>query len=102
MEVEMKTGLRSPLRVLGVFRFGIVMTSLGLTAVACGGDDDAPPSHCDEPQVECGGECVDLSSSADHCGACDSACGSGEACFDGLCCAEGSQVCDGSCVDIAT
>lgn len=51
----------------------------------------------------CDGTCTDVSSSADHCGACDNACGVGETCVDGVCdtCAEDAKTdCDGTCADL--
>lgn len=42
------------------------------------------PADCPTGTV-CGTECVDLSSSDDHCGKCGEACGDGESCFGGTC-----------------
>jgi hypothetical protein len=49
----------------------------------------------------CGGDaCIDLESSAQHCGACDSPCPPGVACVAGECaCPAGTEACDGACVD---
>lgn len=65
---------------------------------------------CFTPEIECGGVCVDPRSDPDHCGACDNACTSSEACecyppdacMLGTCvtdCTDGMTLCDRSCVD---
>ena len=41
--------------------------------------------RCTGGETLCNGECVDLQSSADHCGACDTRCASGEGCHGGAC-----------------
>jgi len=49
----------------------------------------------------CDGACVDLPTDREHCGDCDHACPTGEACIDGTCaCPDGGQNCDGVCVDL--
>lgn len=51
----------------------------------------------------CGGVCVDLQTSADHCGECGRAAdGPGQACVDGALGCEVGELCDGSCVDVGT
>ncbi|MAC25698.1 MAG: hypothetical protein CMH59_04345, partial [Myxococcales bacterium] len=40
---------------------------------------------CPTGQVECSGECVDVGSDPDHCGACGTSCGAGEVCSEGSC-----------------
>lgn len=40
---------------------------------------------CEEPTSECGETCVDLSTSVEHCGACDHACAGSDACIEGEC-----------------
>ena len=56
--------------------------------------------------VECGPDCVDTRSNANHCGGCNQRCSSAEVCKDGTCqCpdAKASDYCDGiGCVDLAT
>ena len=93
--------------------FGVACTSM---ALGCGpaevdgnnGSEDAGleevgPS-CDEGQLECGGECEDVSTSAQHCGACGNACGAGAACAGGACaCDGGLDWCGaGDCVDLGS
>lgn len=54
-------------------------------------------------EERCGEELVDLSSSTDHCGSCNSPCGSLEWCIGGECvCAPGADACSGSCVNLDT
>jgi hypothetical protein len=51
-------------------------------------------------ETRCDDELVDLSSNFDHCGDCDTACGSRQLCSDGTCvCEPGFDTCGGSCVD---
>jgi hypothetical protein len=52
-----------------------------------GGLVDAPPpdaSSCDAPLTNCGGACVDLATSEDHCGACGWNVVGGRTCIDGV------------------
>jgi hypothetical protein len=64
---------------------------------ATSGDTTSEASTCEM----CGGDaCIDLESSAQHCGACDSPCPPGVACVAGECaCPAGTEACDGACVD---
>jgi hypothetical protein len=50
----------------------------------------------------CGDELVDLSSNPDHCGSCDTVCGSDESCVSGSCACDDADldVCSGRCVDV--
>lgn len=58
---------------------------------------------CAEGLEECSGECVDTSSSLEHCGACGSACALLEQCNDGECeCAEGYTECASGCVQLSS
>ncbi len=55
---------------------------------------------CFGGQTRCGVSCVDTSSSAYDCGACDHACDRGESCERGVCtCAGGRSRCGSACVD---
>jgi hypothetical protein len=47
--------------------------------------DAAPALTCNEPQRACGGSCVDVTSSAMHCGGCGAACQNGQTCTQGQC-----------------
>jgi len=75
----------------------------------CETNADCPPLHyCAGECVcfdgyECGGECIDVQSSMEHCGECDNACGAGGTCDMGTCgCADNQMSCGASCVDPMT
>jgi len=79
---------------------------LGFVA-ACGGDstpstpDASVPVTCDSVGVAlCGGSCVSTESDPAHCGGCDKACATGQACEGGVCVAlcqiDGKQVAAGA------
>lgn len=62
-------------------------------------DVDAESPQC--PQDQCGDDCVDLSSSADHCGYCDQPCEAPRTCQDGHCeCPGDDELCADQCVDV--
>ncbi len=71
-------------------------------SIATGGSDGLAAGPCIEPNVECGGACVDTSRDPDHCGGCDSPCTTlGEKCIEGTCqCPEGALICGDGCVDV--
>jgi hypothetical protein len=48
----------------------------------------------------CGGRCVDLQSSPDHCGSCGNACSGNRRCVTGVCCKSGESACSGECVNL--
>jgi hypothetical protein len=53
--------------------------------------------------VECADECVDTSTSLEHCGACDNACPLDAECLEGVCTCPGEEEdCDGVCTDTQT
>ena len=59
---------------------------------------------CGAGQTSCGTACVDLQTSADHCGACGSVCAGGSTCQKGFCTSEGScaadrLACGSKCID---
>lgn len=88
------------MRRLVFLSFFALLFSLG----ACSSDTDPDTASCPEGQQRCGESCVDVETSAEHCGACGSACGAEEACREGVCaplCTEGEELCDGACVDPA-
>ena len=55
-------------------------------------------AECPAGQSCCAGECVDLISDNQNCGACGMACGAGETCSNGACLVEGCQT-DADCDD---
>ena len=72
-----------------------------LSLFLAGCPEELPP--CVEGQSRCGDVCVDLSSTASHCGACGVACSSTEACVEGACqCRPGATLCDGRCIVTAS
>lgn len=85
------------------YRLRSMLVLLGLVLVlypACGDDDGG--SSCPAGQTDCGGDCVNVSSDATHCGSCDNACSNTEACINGVCqfsCDVGEEDCGGVCVD---
>jgi hypothetical protein len=65
-------------------------------------DADVIDEGCAPWLTECGGECVNLRSSHEHCGACNRGCEAVEVCSEGECvleCPAGFANCSGSCVD---
>lgn len=79
-------------------------TVLVAVAVAAGlaGCDASPPAGCPEGQTACGDDCVDLQSSAAHCGSCDNECARGQSCVEGECACVDGEDCGGACVDVET
>lgn len=79
-----------------------------LLQASCGGDDssgspDGGTVQCPKGQVSCNGDCVDLASDPDHCGACGLVCNSSEVCSAGSCslsCQAGLTNCDRACVSL--
>ena len=68
-------------------------------------DGMRPEGGCLPDRAECGDECPDLSSSVEHCGACDNACEPDQSCVGGDClspCGEGLSICEGRCVFLET
>src|SRR5436190_18712029 len=72
---------------------GLVVSAVVLAfVIGCGGQS-AAPAMSDAPVGEscsvglsaCGGTCVDLQTTADHCGSCERACTSGALCAQGAC-----------------
>ena len=64
--------------------------------------EEAPPS-CLEGETLCEGACVDVRSSHEHCGGCNSPCAPSEVCSAGGClleCPYGTQDCGGGCVNV--
>jgi cysteine-rich repeat protein len=61
--------------------------------------------ECPAGQQRCADGCVDVQTSASHCGGCGRACASGQSCLAGTCaddCPAPRMLCSGSCVDTST
>lgn len=82
------------------------LTGAGVAQEACSAETCGSGSAC------CGGACVDVTSSADHCGGC-TACNPGQTCESGACvtpaagcdpstCTGANACCNGACVDTST
>lgn len=78
---------------------------------AADGTTDAADASCGSGQNRCGGACVDLRSSPEHCGRCGAPCCAGNACVSGSCapgCSAGLTACPmstsscmgGVCIDV--
>jgi mannan endo-1,4-beta-mannosidase len=86
-----------------VGRIGASLAGL-FVAIACSAGDEADPS--DEASTQCAagqswcGECTDVQANLSHCGACNTPCGLGEDCVNGVCsCLPGQTDCNGTCVN---
>ena len=102
-------------------RYTIIMLTAALLLGAC--DDERPPAvifdaaapdvmadvgvdqtpKCPAGTKRCAGKCVDLAKDDDNCGACGTACKTGEVCSAGKCalwCQKGLTECSGKCVDL--
>jgi hypothetical protein len=67
-------------------------------------NDDEKAPKCSGSKTKCEGECVDLKTATNHCGACGSPCAGGSTCVNGFCSSEGScaanrLACGTKCVD---
>ncbi|EYF01382.1 Hypothetical protein CAP_8313 [Chondromyces apiculatus DSM 436] len=79
---------------------GLDEFSISSTASA---PDPGAPEACQPGWHACDGTCTDLSGDPLHCGACGSACGTGEICVDAQCtCPSHRPRCAGGCVDLRT
>ncbi len=73
-------------------------------AADAGGQGDAGAS-CPSGTEACGGGCVDTDHDRANCGACGTACATGEACIDGACdivCPASQTECGGACADLTS
>ena len=57
---------------------------------------------CEGDLVLCGSDCVDLNTSASHCGSCSKVCGAGQTCSLGVCVEGGGEGIDGCSNDLAS
>jgi hypothetical protein len=95
-------------------KFALMLAGIGAASIpfaACG-DNGGPAASatsgaapCLAGSTQCGDTCVDTDSDNLHCGACDAACATGEACIVGKCekqsvdCPAPFVTCGGACVD---
>lgn len=66
---------------------------------------DPNPQPCATGTTRCNGQCVNTTSDAANCGACGTACPSGQACQASMCragCTGGLTNCNGTCVNAQT
>jgi hypothetical protein len=94
----------------------LVASVVFMSAVACGSDESdsggtggvggftggtGGSGGCPTGQTLCGSTCVDLQINPSHCGACTTACRTGETCTGGNCtCQAGLDDCGSGCVDL--
>lgn len=83
-----------------------ILAISAISAMGCGEDTGQQPGGigaCLPHEQPCGAACVDVSSSAQHCGTCGVACAAGEVCEAGLCrnvCGAELGFCHGQCVSL--
>ena len=85
-------------------RAWLLTVLLGVGCATPGGRALPAPASCDGGS-QCPSGCVDLTRSAEHCGACDNKCKSGESCRAGSCivgCVGSTTLCGGTCVDTSS
>lgn len=86
----------------GAANAGDAFTGTAGTGTGAAGEAGAAGS-CPGGGVACGGVCVDVMTTAEHCGQCNSPCTIGQTCRDGQCrCGVGTQLCADACSDTLT
>ncbi len=71
------------------------------TSSSTSGEGGAGGDPCDPPRKLCGGDCVDITSSTDHCGDCDQPCAPTALCEESACHCPGNQLdCGEVCLDV--
>ena len=76
--------------------------SVGTSATGTTTTDATTGPACQSPETECDGECVNINTDPENCGACGASCEADELCADGDCvgvCPEEQLQCGQSCVD---
>src|ERR1044071_4148259 len=80
--------------------FGLALLCVVL-ATSCAKGTSSTPTTCGNGLDLCGSTCVDLLSTAAHCGDCNTSCGAGQSCNGGSCsCVSPLTLCGNSCVDV--
>src|SRR3982751_2609928 len=69
----------------GLCVLAVVLASSGCGKTAGGLTGGSGSSECKPPSMLCGTSCANIASSAEHCGACDMPCPSGDQCIRGAC-----------------
>ncbi len=77
----------------------MMVAALGLLLEGC----PQLGAECGEGLTSCFDQCVDLSSTTTHCGACGRICGQGQVCSEGTCqCQQDAKLCAGACAVVAS
>jgi hypothetical protein len=88
-----------------VFAASVLAAGCTSNSVVGSGMDAGSDVQCTAGQTACGGACVDPRTSAQHCGACGTACPGGNVCVNGACmqsCPGAQTLCNGNlCVSTA-
>lgn len=88
----------------GIGWLSLSWVALSLSSVTCATPTVEPPSPaCEAGLSPCDGDCVDVTASDAHCGACGHACHPQQRCEESLCvarCPSGRLFCDDACTDV--
>ena len=109
MPTEKRGGLTRVARVAGALMWPAIAACsvLGSSVDGYSGGDPSSPdgaAPCPATSTVCGGLCVDTATNAQNCGACGTACKTGEACTGGQCviaCPGGQVACGGLCFELS-
>ncbi|WP_437590704.1 MXAN_6577-like cysteine-rich protein [Sorangium sp. So ce1000] len=116
---------RSGLRTRPTLSSAALLVAAGVALAASCAEGPSSPSACADGLSRCDGECVELQTNAEHCGACGDACEEGQLCVEGRCgeggggeggggsdigsgtggeqeCGEGQTECSDGCVNLET
>ncbi|WP_437600519.1 MXAN_6577-like cysteine-rich protein [Sorangium sp. So ce590] len=105
---------RSGLRPRPALSSAALLLVAGVVLAASCAESSNAPNPCTDRQSQCGGLCVDIQTSDEHCGGCGNACEAEHRCAEGRCvedddlgegggtdgCSEGWAECGGRCVDL--
>lgn len=88
-------------RVHRLWSIPLSLSPLFVALLACAPPAPSGSGDCTGTQLNCGGTCVDVNTSAAHCGRCFNACNNTLVCAAGACeCPSGSVNCQGECVNV--